>query len=59
MAWSLVRTYQAVLLCEAASKDPGNRRLATAARVFSRQPLIVDDEAEPASLSDLAYGENR
>jgi alkylation response protein AidB-like acyl-CoA dehydrogenase len=59
MAWSLARTYQAVLLCEAASRDPGNRRLATAARVFSRQPLIVHDEAEPTSLSDLAYGEDR
>ena len=38
LAWSLARTYEAVLLCEAASQDPGNRRLAAAARVFCRQP---------------------
>lgn len=58
LAWSLARTYQAVLLCEAASRDPGERRLASAARVFGRQPLITDDagDFEPDSLDLLAYG---
>ncbi len=57
LAWSLARTYEAVLLCEAASQDPRNRRLAAAARVFCRQPFITAD-AEP-SLAVLAYGADR
>lgn len=57
LAWSLARTYEAALLCEAASLDPGDRRLAMAARVFCRQPLVTMD-AEPAGLDLLAYGED-
>jgi acyl-CoA dehydrogenase len=55
LAWSLARTYQAALLCEAASQDPGDRRLAAAARLFARQPLVTA-YAEPECLDILAYG---
>jgi acyl-CoA dehydrogenase len=58
LAWSLARTYEAALLCEAASQDPGDQRPALAARLFSRQPLITA-EAEPDSLDILAYGQDR
>src|SRR5579875_3803547 len=55
LAWSMARTYQAALLCEAASQRPADTRLASAARVFCRQPLVTDD-GDPGSLAELAYG---
>lgn len=54
LAWSMALTYEAALLCEAASQDPGSRRQALAARLFARRPLIITD-SEPESLDVLAY----
>ncbi|MCA1727441.1 MAG: acyl-CoA dehydrogenase, partial [Actinobacteria bacterium] len=59
VGWGMARTYQAALLCEAAGwalDKHGDRRTATAAALFTAEPLVgpappVEDEAELAALA--------
>jgi hypothetical protein len=55
LAWGMARTYQAALLCEAAGwalDKHGDARTATAASIFTAQPLI--DAPMPVSPEDAA-----
>ncbi len=59
LAWGMARTYQGALLCEAAGwalDKHGDRRTATAAALFTSEPMLddrppVDDEADLAALA--------
>jgi alkylation response protein AidB-like acyl-CoA dehydrogenase len=59
LGWAMARTYQAALLCEAAGwalDKHGDRRAATAAALFTADPLIpaanpVEDETDLAALA--------
>jgi alkylation response protein AidB-like acyl-CoA dehydrogenase len=59
LGWGMARTYQAALLCEAAGwalDKHGDRRTATAAALFTAEPLLADaprieDEADLAALA--------
>jgi alkylation response protein AidB-like acyl-CoA dehydrogenase len=60
LAWGMARTYQAALLCEAAGWEldkHGDVRAATAANLFSAEPLVgPDPAADEAALESLAFG---
>ncbi len=60
LGWGMARTYQAALLCEAAgwsiAKD-GDERTATAARLFSADPLVGPDPGpDDDAVKNLAFG---
>lgn len=58
LGWAMARTYEAALLCEAggwALDKHGDRRTATAADVFTREPLIGPDLAPEDALAELAF----
>lgn len=60
LGWGMARTYQAALLCEAAAwalKDGRGARTATAAQVFTAEPLVgADPGVGPDALGELAFG---
>ena len=60
IAWAMARTYQAALLCEAAGwalDKHGDARTATAARIFTSEPLVGPPPADPDDAAALAFGE--
>lgn len=60
IAWGMARTYEAALLCEHAAWSLENgrgRRAATAAQLFTSQPLVgADPGVGPEALDELAFG---
>jgi alkylation response protein AidB-like acyl-CoA dehydrogenase len=60
IAWAMARTYQAALLCEAAGwalDKHGDARTATAARIFTSEPLVGPAPADPDDAAALAFGD--
>jgi alkylation response protein AidB-like acyl-CoA dehydrogenase len=58
LGWAMARTYEGALLCEAggwALDKHGDRRTATAAEVFTREPLVGPDLAPEDALAELAF----
>jgi len=59
IGWGMARTYQAALLCEVAGwalDKKGDARTATAAQMFTAEPLVGPDLPSDDELGALAFG---